>query len=444
MYSVLLLVLSVVLLLVLISKFRLHAFLSLLIVSLILGVAAGIPLSELANIVASGFGGTMQNIGIVIVCGVIIGEVLEMTGGAQKIADSILKMVGIKRAPLATALTGGVVSIPTFCDSGFVILNPVIRALSRTGKIPYMCLVTALMSGLLTTHSLVPPTPGPIAAAGILGADVGKVMLYGIIISIPVILGTLLWCNSKYLRNKYPELAEEDEINEKANKEFNEAVSRAPSTFMSYMPILLPIVLIVARSFATLYANPEAAWLPYVSFIGTPYVALLIGTLLSFLLPSKLTGDVTDTWVSSAIRKSAEILLITGIAGCFGKVLQSIGVGDVLANLIASTGLPSVLLPFVISAIVLIAQGSATVALTTTSAIILPLLPALGISPELAVIAIAGGSFCGVFPQGSYFWCVAKLAGYDIKKGYVAVTATTFVMGAIAFVSILVFSFFVA
>jgi len=213
---------------------------------------------------------------------------------------------------------------------------------------------------------------------------------------------------------------------------------------MSYMPILLPIVLIVARSFATLYANPEAAWLPYVSFIGTPYVALLIGTLLSFLLPSKLTGDVTDTWVSSAIRKSAEILLITGIAGCFGKVLQSIGVGDVLANLIASTGLPSVLLPFVISAIVLIAQGSATVALTTTSAIILPLLPALGISPELAVIAIAGGSFCGVFPQGSYFWCVAKLAGYDIKKGYVAVTATTFVMGAIAFVSILVFSFFVA
>jgi len=170
MYSVLLLVLSVVLLLVLISKFRLHAFLSLLIVSLILGVAAGIPLSELANIVASGFGGTMQNIGIVIVCGVIIGEVLEMTGGAQKIADSILKMVGIKRAPLATALTGGVVSIPTFCDSGFVILNPVIRALSRTGKIPYMCLVTALMSGLLTTHSpcALPhrdPSPPPVSWA---------------------------------------------------------------------------------------------------------------------------------------------------------------------------------------------------------------------------------------------------------------------------------------
>ena len=161
MYSVALLVISVILLMVLISKMRLHAFLALLIVSLILGVASGLPLADVANLVAAGFGGTMQSIGIVIVCGVIVGEVLEATGGAQKIADSILRLVGIKRAPLAVALTGGVVSIPTFCDSGFVILNPVIKALSREGKIPYMCLVTALMCGLLTTHSLVPPHPRP-------------------------------------------------------------------------------------------------------------------------------------------------------------------------------------------------------------------------------------------------------------------------------------------
>ena len=152
---------------------------------------------------------------------------------------------------------------------------------------------------------------------------------------------------------------------------------------------------------------------------------------------------MTDTWVTKALRGSCEILLITGIAGAYGKVLQNIGVGDVLANLIAGTGLPSVLLPFLISCIVLIAQGSATVALTTTAGIILPLLPSLGISPELAVIAIAGGSFCGVLPMGSYFWCVSKLAGYDIKKGYVAVTATTFVMGTSALVSILVLSMFV-
>lgn len=443
MYSVVLLVLSVVLLMVMISKLRIHAFLSLLIVSLLLGVAGGLSLTDVANMVAQGFGGTMQNIGIVIICGVIIGEVLEVTGGAQKIADSLLRLVGIKRAPLATALTGGVVSIPTFCDSGFVILNPVIKAISRTGKIPYMTLVMALMAGLLTTHSLVPPTPGPIAAAGILGADVGTVMIYGLIVSIPVVLGTLLWCNSKYVRKKYPEIAESDSSDLAANEEFKEVVKKAPSTFMSYLPIVTPIILIVFRSFMVQYGNVETGFGQFISFVGTPYIALLIGTLISFLLPSKITAEVTDTWVSTAIQKSAEILLITGIAGCFGRVLQGIGVGNVLADVIARTGLPSVLLPFAISAIVLIAQGSATVALTTASAIVLPLLPSLGISPELAVISIAGGSFCGVFPQGSYFWCVTKLAGYDIKKGYVAVTATTFVMGAIALVSILALSLFV-
>ena len=441
MYQVILLIVGVVGLLLMISKLHIHAFLSLLIVSLVLGVASGMSLADVANTVAAGFGGTMQSIGIVIVCGVIMGEVLERTGGAKKIADSLLRLVGIKRAPLATALTGGVVSIPTFCDSGFVILNPVIKALSREGKIPYMVLVSALMCGLLTTHSLVPPTPGPIAAAGILGADVGVVMLYGLIISIPVILVTLLWCNSKYIRNKFPELAEEDVEGSKA---FAEDVSKAPSTFMSYMPIVVPILLIIIRSFASLYANAELGWVKFVSFIGTPYIALLIGTLISFLLPKeKKSGEVTDNWVYSAIATSAEILLITGIAGCFGKILQAMGVGDVLAGALSSLHLPSVRLPFIISAIVLIAQGSATVALTTTSAIVLPLLPTLGISPELAVIAIAGGSFCGVFPNGSYFWCVTKLSGFDIKKGYVAVTATTFVMGAVALVSILIFSLFI-
>ncbi|MDR1587658.1 MAG: GntP family permease [Treponema sp.] len=445
MYPVILLILSVVLLLILISKVRLHAFLALLLVSLLLGIFAGLPLTEVANQVAAGFGGTMQNIGIVIICGVIIGQILEATGGAQKIAASILKLVGIKRATLATAITGGVVSIPTFCDSGFVILNPVIKALSRTGNIPYMCLVTALMAGLLTTHSLVPPTPGPIAAAGILGADVGTVMLYGLIISVPVIVGTYFWCNSKFIRNKFPELAQIDVEADAENEKFKEIVARAPSTFMSYLPIVIPIILIVVRSFVTLYAKSqaEALWYSIVNFIGTPYIALLIGAFVAFLLPAKITEEVSDGWITTAIKNSAEILLITGIAGCFGRILQSIGVGKILADGIAGLHLPSVVLPFLISAIVLIAQGSATVALTTTAAIVLPLIGSLNISPELAVIAIAGGSFTGVFPQGSYFWCVTKLAGYDIKKGYVAVTATTFVMGVIAFVAILIMSFIV-
>jgi GntP family gluconate:H+ symporter len=191
-------------------------------------------------------------------------------------------------------------------------------------------------------------------------------------------------------------------------------------------------------------ADPNVGMSKFIQFVGTPYIALLIGCLISFTLPKKITAKVTNEWVSIAIQKSAEILLITGVAGCFGKILQHTGVSEMIATLISATNLPGVLLPFIIASLVLIAQGSATVALTTTAAIILPLLGALGISPELAVVAIAGGGLCGVFPQGSYFWAVTKLAGFDIKKGYVAVTATTFVMGGFALAAILVLSIFVA
>ena len=213
---------------------------------------------------------------------------------------------------------------------------------------------------------------------------------------------------------------------------------------MSYMPIVVPIILILIRSFLNQYADPKLSIVVLFNFIGTPYIALLLGVGISFLLPKKITYDVTETWVGNSIRRTAEILITTGIAGSFGRILQNTGVGDIMANAIVQTGIPSVFLPFFISSIVLIAQGSATVALTTTAAIILPMLGPLGLSPELAVIAIGAGSFCGVFPNGSYFWCVTKMSGFDIKKGYVAVTATTFVMGAAALVSIFVFSLFVS
>jgi len=451
MYQVLLLIASVVLLILLISKFRLHTFLSLLLISLLLGIAGGLPLPEVAQHIAEGFGSIMQNIGIVIVAGVIIGEILEVTGGAKKIANAVLNLVGKKNATTATAVTGGVVSLSVFCDAGFIILNPAIKAISRAGKIPYMCLVSALMMGLLAMHSLTPPTPGPVAAAGILGADLGTVMIYGFLVAIPVILITsIFWCNSKFLRNKFPELAPADDVNEATTSEAVKVASdkgpskaSGPSLFKSTLPIIVPIILIVIRSFVA--QNPQDAfWFELIFFLGTPYIALLIGVALSFLIPKKITHEVTETWVSTAIKKSAEIVILTGIAGGFGRILQNIGVGEVLADIMAATNLPSIMLPFIISMLVLLAQGSATVALATTSAIILPLLPTLGISPELAVISIAGGSFTGVLPSGSYFWAVTKLAGYDIKKGYIAVTATTFVMGAVAFVSIFVLSMFVS
>jgi len=442
--SVLLLVIVVMiaLLIILVSKVKLNAFLALILVSIIMGLASGMPAQDVINTVTGGFGKLMGYIGIVIALGVIIGEVLETTGAAEKIANSVLKVIGRDRSALAMGITGGLVSIPVFCDSGFVILNPIIRAISRVGKVPIMTLSAALMAGLLTTHVFVPPTPGPIAAAGILGADLGKVVLYGIIVSIPTIIFSVLWANSKFLRNKFPKVVEgpaEDLLSDmKVEKDV-----KSPSTFRSYLPILIPIVLIVLQSFSKQLLGDESTLGTFLAFIGHPVIALGIGTILAFTLAPKLGGEVLDTWVGRALEKSTIILLVTAAAGSFGGILKATGVGEYLGEIISQWGVPGILIPFLISAFVLTAQGSATVAILTTSAIVQPMLGALGLSPELAVLAIGAGAVTVVHANGSYFWVVTKFSEMDITEGYWCVTMTTLVMGITGFISVAILSLFV-
>lgn len=427
-------VLTIVILILMIAKFKIHAFLSLLVAAIFFGIFSGLSLETVATTITAGFGGTMQSIGIVIVCGVVIGEILEVTGGAQKIADAILKLIGIKRATYAVSATGAFVSIPVFCDSGYVILNPIIKGISRRGNIPFASLVVALMAGLLCTHSFVPPTPGPVAAAALLGANIGKVMFYGIIVSVPVVIVCSIWGNSRFIKGAYPEIAPETASDLEKEKEFHDIVAQAPTTFMSFIPIVVPIILIVIASF---FGNAEGSSAQMIlSFVGKPYIALLIGTGLSFLLPTKITPTVTSTWVAKALQGSAEILLITAAAGGFAKVLQATTIGDTLTGLILGTGLPAILIPYVMAALLNIAQGSATVALTTVAGIMAPMLVSLGLSPEITVLAIAAGSLSFCHTNSSYFWCVSKLAGFGLNQSYKVVTATSVIMGAVAMVVI--------
>lgn len=430
-------VVMVLLLILLVSKVRLHAFLALIVTAVIMGLATGQSPADVVKAVTEGFGGLMTSIGIVIVLGVVIGEILESTGGTEKIANSILKLVGAERSPLAMGIAGGIVSIPVFCDSGFVILTPIWRAISRVGKVPVMTLSASLMAGLLTTHVFVPPTPGPIAAAGILGADLGRVVLYGLIVSVPVILASVAFANSKFIRNKFPRYITETDAPTEEKKNF-----KTPSTFMAYIPIIIPIVLIVIQSFTNQYMPAESSFKQLMGFIGHPAIALLIGTAIAFMIAPN-TQEVRDVWVGRALERCTVIVLVTAAAGSFGRVLSLTGIGDYLGQLISSWGLPGVLLPFLISAFILTAQGSATVALLTTSSIIAPLLPSLGISPEIAVLAVAAGAVTVVHANGSYFWVVTKFSDMDITEGYWAVTATTLVMGIVGFISVAILSFFV-
>lgn len=261
-------------------------------------------------------------------------------GGAEKIAYSVLRLVGKERSALAMGIAGGIVSIPVFCDSGFVILTPIWRAISRVGKVPVMTLATALMAGLLATHVFVPPTPGPIAAAGILGADLGKVVAYGLIVSVPVILVSVLWANSKFLKNKFPRYITEEETAPVETK----TRAKTPSTFMSYVPIILPIILIVAQSFGKEYL-PEGSLRTVLAFIGHPAIALLIGTGIAFSIAPN-TVEVRDNWVGRALEKATVILMVTAAAGSFGKVLTLTGIGEYLGDAMSGWGLPGVLLPF--------------------------------------------------------------------------------------------------
>ncbi|WP_207261374.1 TRAP transporter large permease subunit [Desulfovibrio sp. Huiquan2017] len=432
-------VLTIVLLIFLIVKVRVHAFIVLLFSGLLFGLLAGNAPVEVAKNVAAGFGGTLQHIGIVIVLGVLVGEILERTGGAQKIARSILKVVGIKRATYATSITGAMVAIPVFCDSGFVILNPIIKAISRVGKIPYMTLVVALMAALLTTHSFIPPTPGPVAAAALFNADLGRVMLYGLIISIPVVIACSIWANSRFIKGAYPELAEEEEIEDAARK-IDESLESGPSTFMSYLPILIPIVLIVTSSFV----HSDSAFGKVIGFVGTPWVALFIGTLAAFMLPKKCDRTVTEDWVVASMKSASEILLITGAAGGFAKVLQSTDIGMLLCNFILDTGLPGFVIPYLMATLMDVAMGSATVALMTVGAILGPIVGTLGITPEVAVLATAAGSLTFCHTNSSYFWCVSKMAGItELRTSYRIVTATSVIMGIVAMISLYILKMFI-
>jgi len=439
-----LLLLSVVFIIVATTKLKLHPFLALLISAFGYGVFCGkMSLAEVVNSVNSGFGGTIGYIGIVILSGSVIGTFLEKSGGAFKLAESTLKLVGPKNVPLAMSIIGYIVSIPVFCDSGFVILSSLCRGLSRKAKISLATSAVALSLGLYATHTMVPPTPGPIAAAGLLKADLGLVILWGLLVSLIALTAGWLFA-VKFAGRVYinPE-------SEEAGPE--EPAAQGPSAIKSVIPILLPIVLIVLRSVGNLEVQPfgvgKAA--VFIGFIGQPVVALLVGVFFALLLPKKLTTEVLSAsgWVGQAVVAAATIIVITGCGGAFGRVLQNSGISDVVKGYLGKSAGLSIWLPFIIAAALKTAQGSSTVAIIATAGIVGPLLGALGLEAPtaraLAVVAIGAGSMVVSHANDSYFWVVTGLSKMSVKDGYKLQTLGTLVEGGVAAIALWVISLIV-
>ncbi|MFC1794262.1 GntP family permease [Planctomycetota bacterium] len=446
MWLLILLFLSVVFIIVTTTRLKLHPFLALLIAAFLYGILCDrMSLAEVVQSINAGFGSTIGYIGIVILAGAIIGTFLEKSGGAYKLAESTLRLVGRNNVPLAMGIIGYIVSIPVFCDSAFVILSPLCRALSHKAKISLAVSAVALSLGLYATHTMVPPTPGPVAAAGMLGADLGLVILWGALVSIIALTAGWLF-SVKIAARVYI-----DPVKDMEKSDVREIVKEAPSTLKSLIPILLPIILIVLKSVGDLKSHPfgEGNIAVIIDFIGQPVVALLIGVFFAFLLPKKLTTDMLSAsgWVGQAVLAAATIIIITGCGGAFGKVLQNSGISDVVKGYLGDSAGFSIWLPFIIAAALKTAQGSSTVAIITTAGIMAPLLGTLGLeaptAKALVVVAIGAGSMVVSHANDSYFWVVTGLSGMTVKQGYKLQTLGTLIEGGAAAITLWIISLIV-
>ena len=461
------LVLGIGTIVVIVLKTRLDAFVALLLAALVTGFVAGLPAADTIEAITTGFGNTLASIGIVIGLGVGIGKILEVSGAADSLARAFVKAMGKGREHWAMAGTGAMVSIPVFCDSGYVIMNPLARSIARRINGRYVTLALALGCGMTLTHHLVPPTPGPLGVAGILGADLGALVLAGLVFSLlllPVVVIYAAWMGPKL----------ESEVNERTRAEVYQGVSvgsggagsagasggagtafaddesveepeeeRNPAWMLgdpppgekphrvglvlSSLPLLVPLLLIVLNTVATAIdrsnqgiLDPNAEYTPggaakILSFVGNPVVALLIGIVLAVyvLLPRWTPRGKVHGWLAEAAASAGLIILITGAGGALGEVLRTSGVGDALAEAISALSLPGVLVPFLVASLVRLAQGSGTVAMITAASVSAPLVAGLGLSALLAALACCAGSMVFSYFNDSYFWVVTRFTGLD-------------------------------
>ncbi|WP_026534539.1 GntP family permease [Arthrobacter sp. H14] len=473
------LVLGITTIIVLVLRTRLDAFVALLIAALVTGAVAGQPALEIVGSITTGFGNTLASIGIVIGLGVGIGKILEVSGAANALALAFLKFFGKGREPWAMGSVGALVSIPVFCDSGYVIMNPLARSIARVKKAGYVTLALALGCGMTLTHHLVPPTPGPLAVAGILGADLGALIIAGLIFTVillPIVVIYAKWMGPKLESSVSEEIreavygsaalagrhgsgsntagttfADDDDVVTSNARDVEPAedpgsdLGTPPEgakphrvgALVGSLPLVIPLLLIILNTVTAAVDQSNqgtlggeytpSAWAVPFAFIGNPVVALVIGVLLAvyILLPRWTPRTKVQGWFADAAASAGLILLITGAGGALGQVLRDSGVGDALAEAIAATALPAFLVPFLIATLVRVAQGSGTVAMITAASVTAPLVGSLGVDPVIAALACTAGSMVFSYFNDSYFWVVTRFTGIEgtaALKGWSGIT----------------------
>lgn len=421
-YLLIITTLSIILLLALVTRFKVHAFISLLLVSAFVGLAAGMPFEEVLTSIEQGMGGILGFIAIIVGLGSILGKLLEVSGGAETLARTIVNTFGTERTPWGLTLTGFIISIPVFLDVGFIILVPIVYALSRKSKKSTLFYAIPLLGGMGVTHAFIPPTPGPIAVAEILNVSLGWVIIFGTVAGIPaaILAGPVF---GKYIGEKIhvspPDFSEtrEDKVAATGSRDF----------FVILLVILLPLVLIVLATVSDVLVNrnvirEETFLIKVLQFIGHPFSALTIATLIAaYFLGFKkgFSGKQVLNFTDKALAPAGLIILVTGAGGVFKQILIDSGVGKALAETLIAYDITPVILAYILAVVIRVTQGSATVAMVTSAGMIAPLLSEFSLSaPEkgLIVIAIAAGSSILSHVNDSGFWLVNKYLGLTEKQ----------------------------
>jgi GntP family gluconate:H+ symporter len=420
-------IIAIAIILFMTFKLKVNAFIALITASLAMGLLSGMEPVAVVDTITAGFSKTIKNIGIIIIFGIMLGNYLEASKGTTKLAIGTVRMVGEKKSSLAMAVAGYIISIPVFSDAGFIILAPLVKAIARKTKIARAVLAVSLSAGLLATHVYVPPTPGPLAAAGMLGIDIGRAIFYGSIAAVFMTLGG--WIFAELFLKSRPDTfySYKEDIVESDDVDLEE--TNLPTFFSSVMPLLLPIMLILSNTTAKMLFAENAKILEVTSFIGNPNIALMLGTALGILLLYNRIGKSTVLKVmDNSLKESGTIIFITAAGGALGEILKVSGAGASLANLVVNLGIPFILIPFLIAAVFTVVQGSGTVAVVTAATLAAPIGVQLGIDPILIFLASGAGARAPMHVNCSFFWVYANYMGFDTKTALKTLTLSNIFM----------------
>lgn len=434
----LLVVISITGIIILTSRFKLKAFVALFLVSLFLAFTT-LPGKVIVSTIKEGFGNTMASIGFLIILGAIIGITLDKTHGTLSIAKYILSKTGSNKSSMALGITGFITGLPIFCDSGFIILSGLAKSFSSRSKIAMPFMATVLATSLYSVHCLIPPHPGALAAAGVIKVNIGYLIILGIIFAVPASIAAYFWARFRTKGKDY----QPAKMIENGSFDQNEEL---PSTFMSFLPIVVPLLLITVKSLINLIDKDGHTLISKIFFFpGEPVFALSIGLILALLLIKNKSIESMNDLFEEAIAKAGPILIVTAAGGMFGMVIKSTGTGEAIGKILADTNI-GILVPFLIAVIMKTAQGSSTVAIITTASFVAPMLSLLGLDSEwgklLAMLSMGAGSMIISHANDSYFWVISNFSEIEPAATLRVYSSSTVVMGVVVFALVWITSLF--